>query len=208
MDAIGRIPIVPVGTNPKTGSYHPALIEWNCLDTIELKLKARHASEFRDKFPDWMDYYGSRRNAIFTDIVSGRIVLDTDTTTRGIGYPVPVTKLGFATLYTNWNFGFYRATDYPKIFHVRINGTADGNDIGEAEFEISEDDGYSYLATTCDTGTNWIDMENGLWIRWSPGTLTGTRRQLEYHDEWKITCIPSNIRTVGYQSTFKTFGRG
>jgi len=210
LDSIGRVPIVPVGTNVKTGYYHPHLIEWNAVDTIYNKLRSRHMTEFRDGIPDWMQNFATRANEIFNDIIAGKVVLDTDTTNRGIGYPVKVgTIVGVATFHSNWDSGFYTASDYPKIFRIKISGTTEGSAIGQAYFQISEDDGYSYDATESATGTTWISIKSGLNVRWEPAaTLYGTQAQLSLGDTWQIRCVPMNVESINSMSRFKTFRRG
>jgi len=221
LDSIGRVPIVPVGTNVRTGKHHPHLIEWNVVDTIFTKLRARHMSEFRDKLPDWMLSFATRADQIFDDIVCGRVVLDTDTTTRGIGYPVKIAGRSVADFHTNWDSGFYSAVDFPKVFRFRVSGTSEGNEIGQAKFVISEDDGYSYLTGEYETGTSWIHIKNGLSIRWKPAATLGigtvvvegtptyyNELQIEFGDVWQVKCVPMTVSGINSRSTFKTFGRG
>jgi len=208
LDSYTRIPIVPVGTNPSNGSYHPFLIEWNACDTIYTKLKARHSREFNNELPQWMMDFATRGKAIFDDIVSGKITLDTDTTNTGIGYPQRVTgTLSKAGFYSNWDSGWYRGSDYKKIYHFKITDIAVGTKVGQAKFQLSLDDGYSFEDTKNDTGTDWIDIEFGLKIRWTfPVSVTET--QLALNDEWKIECIPQDVRRSGFDTRFKQFARG
>lgn len=208
LDSIERIPIVPVGTQPRTGSYHPYLIEWNVCDTIFMKLKSRHSPEMNNALPLWMQEFGTRAQIILDEIVSGKISFSTDTVRTGINIPQKVSVVGFGTLFDNWDFGFYNASDYPKMFHIKITGTVDGNNIGQAKFKYSEDDGVSYCETETLTGTSWIDIKDGLQIRWQPAVISGTQVQLNLNDEWKIECTPTQVRTSGFKSTFRTFGRG
>ena len=208
LDSIHRIPIIPIGTNVKSGSYNTFLIEWNCCDAIFEKLKARHIVEFQGRLPEWMMYFGTRCNEVFNSIVNGKIPLDTDTTNRGIGYPIAVTKTGYAAFYTNWDSGFYQRSDFSREYRVKVVGTANGNGIGQAIFQLSEDGGFNYFDGTYTTGTVWVDLGYGLAVRWEHGTVTGSLGQVERNDEWKITCIPVNIKNVGYSSSYKTFGRG
>lgn len=206
--AFGRVPGVPIGTNPKNGSYSPFLIEWNAYDTIFQKLKSRHTLEFKGGYPDWILSFGSRAEKIMNSLACGEITLDIETSYTGIGYPSKVAQSGFATFYSNWNSGFYSKSDYPTTFRIKITGTSDGNEIGQTRFTVSSDDGYSWDSVDNVTGTGWIDISAGLAVRWSPGTLTGTQRQIEYGDEWKISCTPVNMRTVTGGAQFKEFGRG
>lgn len=210
LDAVARIPMVPVGTSPKTGSYHPFLIEWNVCDVIYNKLKARHSQEYNNELPQWMKDYGSRGLQIFNDILSHKIVLDTDTSVTGIGYPQRISGGGMATLYSNWDSGFYRASDFPKRFRIRISGTNEGSRIGEAVFQVSYDGGFSYDEDDIRTGTEWVEVRDGLFVRWSPpfGTLVGTQSLLEIGDTWEILCTPANVRQTGFDSRFRTFSRG
>jgi|SRR5882672_6487834 len=207
LDAINRIPIVPIGTNIKTGSYHPLLIEWNCCDTIYYKLKARHSQENAGKLPDWMEGFYRRGTQIFQDIANGYITLDTDTTNRGIGYPTIVARTGMATLYSNWDSGFYSGSDFAKQFRIKISDTSAGSNIGQAQFQYSEDDGVSYLAPNYFTGTVWCVIHSGLQIRWAAGL--GTIAQLVVGDTWRIECIPVNMYHIqGNQVRSSTFRIG
>lgn len=211
IDSIGRVPIVPIGTNVNTGSYHPYLIEWNCNETIFTRLKARHSTEYKDDLPKWMMSFKEKCDKILDDIVNGRIALDTDTTSRGIGYPITYGTFtrGYAKLFSNWDIGYYTSSDFPKTYNIRITGTDEGNTIGSAEYSISKDGGFNYESGTHKTGTSWQHIEYGLQIRWGYGSVTGTLNQLELSQEWQITCIPvDNKKVVGNSSVFKRFGRG
>ena len=206
LSSIQRIPIVPIGTNPKTGSYHPYLIEWNTMDSIYVKLRSRHAIEYGGALPQWMNDFGTRSMRIFDQIANGEIILDTDTSFHGIGYPIKLAGSGIATMYSNWDSGHYTSSDFQRTFRFKIVSTTNGSQIGQAEFKVSQDDGYSYLTDTWVTATNWCDIQSGLNIRWSPGL--GTTDQLVIGDIWKVVCTPINILSVGRDTVFKTFGRG
>lgn len=208
LDSLGILPQVPVGTQVRTGSYHPSLIEWNALDVISTKLRARHIEEFNGKFPDWMNDFGSRCVAILEAIMSKKVAFSTDTTETGIGYPTKVTTNGYATFFSNWDWGFYEAADYPKMFHFRITSTNSGNGLGQSLFRISEDDGVSWGSIDYTVGSSWICIKDGLEIRWGAGSLTGTQNQFEYGDEWKLQCTPTNVRTSTFPSRYRTFRRG
>ncbi len=208
LDAITRIPIIPIGTSSKTGSYNPYIVEWNICDVIYQKLKSRHALEFKGNYPEWITGFGSRCDRIVNDIIEGNIVLDTDTTNKGIGAPQKILQIGVANFFSNWDSGYYQASDKPKSFRFRIAGTTDGNDVGQAKFICSDDAGYSWGSIYYPTNTNWVDIASGLKIRWEPIVLTGTFKQLELNDEWQIQCIPFEIASINADSKFKTFGRG
>jgi len=108
LDSVDKVPVVPIGTNVKSGAYHPNLIEWNCCDVIFVKLRSRHAREFNNMLPDWMSSFGSRCMQILDSINCGNIALDTDTTSSGIGFPQRVVGINSkASFFTNWDSGFY-----------------------------------------------------------------------------------------------------
>lgn len=207
LDSVERIPLVPVGTNPRTGQYNPYLIEWNCCDVIFNKLRSRHTIEYQGKLPDWMLSFATRCDNIIEDIWKGKITLDTDTTNKGIGIAQKVTTLGYATMITNWDSGFYSGSDYEKTFHFKITGTTGGNGFEQAEFSISEDNGYSYSSNKYKVGTGWINIQSGLLIRWIPPT-SGTQTLFEYNDEWKVLCTPQNTRNITRRTISRRFGRG
>jgi hypothetical protein len=207
LDGFQRIPIVPIGTNIKTGSYHPYLIEANACDTIYTKLYSRHAPEYSDGLPEWMRAFGTRVENILFLISQGNIVLDTDTTNRGIGYPIRVAGTGQATMYTNWDSGFYSASDYPKELRFKIiDTTTTGSNVGQAGYQISYDAGVSWEDGTRTTGTEWQSIVDGVKVRWAPGL--GTIDQHIVNDQWKVNCIPMNIQHVSTPSFYRTFGRG
>jgi hypothetical protein len=206
LDAVDRIPKVPIGTNLVTGSYHHALKEWNACDTIYTKLRARHSVEYNGNLPEWMLYFGSRSRELFTGIVDGNISLDLDTTNKGIGYPENIIKMGVAKFYSNWDTGYYSQSEYPKVYHFKVT---EGSVVGIAKFQVSYDDGFSYDSDAIDTGTSWIDIEGGLKIRWeNAGTLLGTQQQLVVNDEYKVSCIPINTRSVNVGVRASTWKRG
>lgn len=207
LDSLNIVPVIPVGTSLKTGSYNPFLVEWNCCDTIYNKLKSRHYSEFKEDFPSWMVEFGSRGLNIFTDIMNGKITLDMQTTEKGIGYPEKVRQSGVAQFHSNWDSGYYTASDYKKTFHFKITSLANGSSFGQARFRVSSDGGFTWNAQEFITGTNWIPIANGLEIRWSP-VVSGTMAQFGSADEWRVTCIPMNVISGGYSSRFKTFKVG
>ena len=206
LSSIGRIPNVPVGTNPKTGSYHPNIVEWNTIDTIYTKLRARHLIEYAGQFPEWMNYFGSRCNEIISGITSGAIAFDTDTVNTGIGMPIRRAGSGIATMYSNWDIGFYYGSDYPKIYRIKTSDFTNGSTIGKARFVVSADDGFSYGTDKYDTGTAWISIDKGLQIRFENGS--GTNEQLTTTDVWSIETKPQNPNKVTNAARFKRFDVG
>ena len=205
LDGVDRIPITPIGTQ-SNGSFNQYLIDWNCYDTIYTKLRSRHLMQFGDNLPDWIRQFGTMSNAIEKMIREGDVVFETDTTNKGIGYPIRVTGSSIAKFYSNWDTGFYQASDYPKEYHFKIYGTLNGTNPGQAIFRYSKDGGVSYLSNDITTGTDWIAIDKGLEVRW--GVIVGTSAQLAINDEWSITCIPVNTISTGMSSNFKTFKRG
>jgi hypothetical protein len=207
LDSIDRIPIVPIGTSIKTGSYNPALVEMNVVDTISMKLRARHSVEYAGNLPTWMRYFGSRTGEIFLQIAEGHIALDIDTTNKGIGYPVVIQKSGKANFYTNWDSGFYSQSDFPKTYRIKVSGSS--GTIGVDKFKISYDDGYTWNSAEVLTDTGWIDIECGFKIRWENyGSLVGSQTQLALDDEYQITCIPTNTKSVNTGCQVREFRRG
>lgn len=205
LDGISRIPVVPVGTQ-SNGSFNQYLIDWNVYDVIYTKLRARHLFQFGDNLPEWIRDFGTRSDGIEKMIRDGAVTFEADTTTKGIGYPIRVYGTSIAKFYSNWDTGYYDASDYPKQYHFKITGTTDGTNPGFAKFQYSKDSGNSYLTTELTTGTDWQSIEHGLEIRWA--LTAGTLPQLQINDEWKVTCTPVNIRSISGDSQYKTFGRG
>lgn len=210
LSTIERVPIIPVGTSVSTGRFHPHLIEWNAVLAIYRKVYSRHAYEFRGNVPEWVSIFGSRAAQVFEDIAYGKVSLFTDVTWKGIGYPVPVTRVGRGTFYSNWNTGFYQYSANSKTYRFRVIGTTNGNLPGQAEFVVSHDDGYSWETGTRTTGTAWIDIEYGLAVRWeNTGTLYGgTQYQINRLDEYQITCVPPSMNAPRSRVEAKTFRRG
>lgn len=210
LEGITRIPIIPIGTNSRNGSYNPYLIEWNICDTIFNKLRSRHFTEYQGKLPEWMLDFGKRCDDILDEIYSGKIVLETDTTNKGIGISQKVRTLGFATMFSNWDSGYYSGSDFEKTFHIKITGTTAGTGFDQAEFSVSDNDGYSYSTDKTKVSAGWVSIQSGFCVRWSPptGTLTGTQNLFEYNDEWKVVCTPQNTRAISRKSISRRFGRG
>lgn len=207
LDSLDRIPLIPLGTSIKTGLYNPFIIEWNCCDVIYTKLKSRHYAEYQGNLPSWMVEFGSRGLNIFTDIMNNKIILDIETTNKGIGYPEIVAHTGVAQFFSNWDSGYYTASDYKKTFHFKITSVSEGSSFGQAKFKTSFDDGFTYNSDEVYVGTEWINVSNGLSIRWSP-VSSGTNAQFATNDEWKVQCIPMNVVSAGYPSRFKQFKVG
>lgn len=200
LEGIERIPVVPIGTNPFTGSYNPFLIEWNACDLIYNKLKSRHAIEYANELPEWITRYGSRCVEIYENILNERILFHTDTTNRGIGYPLKINQSGYAMFMSNWETGYY--TGYQHTVNYRFRIVEVGTTINDVYFVISKDDGYSFSDERIQVATEWIDIEDGLRVRWQ---LYGTGTQFVVGDEWKVVCIPTNYRQYGGKSRYKQF---
>lgn len=207
LSGITRIPIVPVGTQPKTGSHHPYLVEWHAVDTIYTKLKSRHSQEFQNKLPEWITDFYARGTAIYDAIAQGHVIFDTDTTTRGIGYPVKVAVAtsSTATLFSNWDSGFYDASDFVKTYQIKISGTTDGNTIGSSTFQVSDNNGYTWNTEQIPTSLDWTEIAHGFSVRWGANGTNGTH---QYGDTWSITCTPTNTRNTGKGAKYREIGLG
>lgn len=205
LDGIDRIPVVPVGTQ-SNGSFNQYLVDWNVFDTIYTKLRSRHLFQYGDNLPEWIKEFGTRSDNIEKMIRDGVVTFETDTTNKGIGYPIRVYGTSIAKFYSNWDTGFYSASDYPKEYHFKIIGTTDGTNPGYAKFRYSKDNGMSYLPDELTTGTDFQSIDSGLEVRWA--LTAGSLAQLAINDEWKITCTPVNTLSISGDSQYKTFGRG
>lgn len=204
LDAIPHIPIVPVGTNT-AGSYNPLLVEWNAKEVIYQRLKARHLLEYGGGLPGAILDFGSRCSEILTDIADGKVKMDTDVPTQGIGYPVRQAGTSGNVFYTNWDTGHYDGAEYSKTYQVWVNDVTAGSTVGLSKFVVSCNGGYSWDVGTFTTGTAWVDIEDGIAVRWSQ-TL-GTSHFVGA-DKWNFTCIPMNIPTKNRGAKFTRFGRG
>lgn len=212
LDAMPRITTVPVGTDTETGRYPEALAEWNAKTVIWERLYSRHVQEdVRGEIPDWMSMYKTDIERIETDVNEGNIVFRADTSLgeRGIQPPSIATKTGVATFYNNWDRGEpYEDDEYPRTFVVEIDGTSEGNDIGDATFKWSLDAGVTWEEEDLDTSTSWVSLHWNCKIRWSPDT--GTGNQLEAGDRWTWRCVPLETTAFGRGDTAKmrSFWRG
>lgn len=195
-ELLGGIPHVktlPFATQ-SDGNYpiHVRMLQANLM--IFNRLRARHYGEFTDEFPSWINAFKNRADGILANIRSQNVVFDQDITVGESGIGVGTwtgTRAGAANLYTNWEIGKYLADDYPKTYVVIIDGTTEGNTIGDSTFKWSNDNGVSWIAATQSTATTWVDLEDGVYVRWEP-IGTGTL-QCSYGDTFAFRCVPYNV---------------
>lgn len=208
LSGINSIKQLPFGTQSGGNyPYHVRMLQANLM--IYARLKARHFGEFNDGIPGWINTYRAQADKILADIRGQNVVFDQDVTTgeSGIGVGSWVSHSGAANLYSNWETGFYRGDDYPRVFVVEIDGTTSGSNIGQSTFKWSNDGGFTFLTenTELSTATSWTELESGLKVRWEP---VGTNAQCVYGDRFTIRCTPMNIPQKGGNIRFVTFRRG
>lgn len=206
LSGVNHIKVIPIATQ-SDGNYpfNVRMLQGNLM--IYHRLLGAHYGEFSEGIPGWVRVYLSRANDIYTDIKSQRVVFTDDITQgeSGIGQGTFVSRTGVANLYTNWETGFYRAADFAKTYSIQIDGTTDGNNIGQSTFKWSKDGGISFVGTNVDTGTTWIELEAGLSVRWEP---IGTGVQTSLGDRFDVRCIPANVGVKAGGVRNVTFGRG
>jgi len=205
LDGFDRVQVVPIGTE-SNGSYNQALIDWNALDVIYTKLVSRHWIQFQGNLPDWIAEFGSQAKRIEEQVREGYITFETDTTRKGIGYPIKLSGTPASRFFSNWDIGYYTGSDYEKEFHFKIIDTSEGTTPNTAKFVVSDNGGYSWWSGTFVAGTAWTSIVNGLAVRWE--YAVGTLPMLTVGDSWRITCVPTNKLSQGQSSSYKTFGLG
>lgn len=206
LSGVNSIKTVPIGTQ-SDGNYpfNVRMLQGNLM--IYHRLLGAHYGEFSDGIPGWIRVYLNRANDIYSDIKNMRVVFADDITQgeSGIGQGTFVSRSGMANWYTNWETGYYRASDFAKTYSVRIDGTLSGNSIGQSTFKWSKDGGASFIGTSIVTATTWTELEEGLKIRFEP---IGTGNQLEFGDRFDIRCVPMNIQAKSGQVRNVYFRRG
>ena len=207
LGGVPHIKTLPFATQ-SDGNYpvHVRMLQGNLL--IFNRLRSRHYGEFTDEFPSWINAFKNRADGILASIRGQNVVFDQDITVgeSGIGVGTFSSRSGLANLYTNWETGVYTADDYPKNYVITIDGTSEGNSIGSSTFKWSNDGGVSWIAATQYTATTWVDIEDGITIRWEP-IGTGTL-QCNYGDVFQFRCVPYNITPKSGGIRQVTFLRG
>jgi hypothetical protein len=206
LSGVNHIKTIPFGTQSDGNyPYHVRMLQANLM--IYNRLKSAHYGEFDAGIPGWINTYLTRANEILSDIREQKAVFADDTTQgeSGIGIGTYVTHSGAANWYTNWETGFYWASDFAKTYSIVIDGTTGGNSIGDSTYKWSKNGGVSFEETGQTTATTWTEVEAGLFIRWEPN---GTSNQLEYGDRFDVRCVPSNIAVKSGGVRPVTFGRG
>lgn len=207
LSGITHIKSLPIATQSDGNyPYHVRMLQGNLM--IYTRLKNKHYGEFNDGTPGWINVFLSRAKDIYSDIRQQNVVFDEDITQgeSGIHFGTFVTKTGTANWYNNWENGVYKGSDYPRVYSIVIDGTTDGNVIGSATFKWSRDGGISFAAIQQTTGTQWIDLEDGIKFRW--GAVGTTASQLGYGDRYDFKVVPLNVPVKGGGVRYVTFKRG
>ena len=191
--------------------YDYFVTDWCAYLTIHRRLIAYTAVNEGLEFPEWIDYFKQQADSIYEAIANGDIALDADISLKesGIGYVEVVSGSNNAFFENNRAYGgVYSNNDLTATFYIEIDGTNAGNEIGKATFKWSVDGGYSFEYTKNQTGTSWIELRDGVKVRWIPNTNATT--QLNLGDSWKFVAVPLqvNVKTGGNYAKPKYFGRG
>lgn len=223
LDSLGRFKRLPIGTQAD-GSYPQSLIDLNTVSVIGEKLMAVHSGEITGEIPEWIMQYLTYRSEIRTMIKEGQIIFEEEISVAetGVGAPV-VVSMGADTvgeMDSNWDgyageftmelegeqrlrpqvshiSGYtkgYQGEDFPRWWHVKVDGTTGGNEIGEATFKYSITGGATWEDTGLATDDDWYYLGWGVYIRF---TFSGGTSHFNYDDEWKFYCVPKRIRAEG-----------
>lgn len=206
LSGIHHIKNVPIGTqNGGNFPFHVRMLQANLM--VYHRLLGKHYGEFSEGIPGWITTYLRRATETLSDIRGQNVVFIDDVTQgeSGIGVGSFVTHTGAAQWFSNWETGFYRAADYPKVFVIQIDGTGGGGQIGSSTFKWSKDGGVSFEMATQTTSTYWTSIDSGLCVRWQP---IGTGQQLFIGDRFDIPCIPTNVPVKSGGIRHITFMRG
>lgn len=234
LDSLGRFKRIPIGTQAD-GSYPQSLIDLNAVSLISEKLLAVHAGELATEIPAWILQYITTRKEIRDMIAEGEIIFEEEISVGelGVGAPLVVSKGtdSKGDVDSNWD-GYsgqvawheqtelrpafrqiwgvtkgYQGEDFPRWYHIKIDGTSSGNEIEEASFKWSMDGGISWEETGITTDDDWIYLDWGVFVRF---TFSAGTSHLNMNDEWKFYCVPQRITAQGNKRIVKTreFQRG
>lgn len=207
LSSIPSIKQVPVGTQVG-GNYphHVRMLQSNLM--VWNRLRNKHYAEFTDNYPGWINAFKNTADGMIVALRKQQAIFADDTSygEAGIGIGTFTSKTGVANWYSNWETGFYRASDYPKTYVVQIDGTTSGNVIGSATFKWSKNGAFTWEDELQETSSEWVELEDGLAIRWE-NVGTGTM-QLSVGDRFEVRCTPQNVPQKGGGLRFTTFKRG
>lgn len=205
--SIPSIKQVPVGTQSGGNfPHHVRMLQANLM--VWGRLRNKHYAEFTDNYPGWINAFKNTADSMIVSLRKQHAIFLDDTSygESGIGIGSFTAKTGLANWYTNWETGFYEASDYPKNYIVQIDGTSEGNSVGDSTYKWSKNGGFTWEDEGIDTGTSWQELESGLAVRWET-VGTGTL-QLAIGDRFEVRCVPQNVPQKGGGIKFTTFKRG
>jgi len=217
MRSTGKWSLLPIQKD-RNGDFPQAMQAWNAYDVIFRKLISRFQGEF-EQIPDSINIFGTLAMRYARIVKEGGAIFaeDIDAGELGIGMPELVGALGSntrGTFFNNWR-GFpypdsfsnsrqlnnslrrggrsskqgFTGSDFPRTWIVQID-TAGG--IGTATYKWSMNGGKDYEDTTVLTDEDWEELEDNVWIRWSPDDQGSNA--FTVGDKWKFQTVPEHIR--------------
>ena len=203
---IPEIPSVPVGTQID-GDYPATIKRLAALSAVNQKLMSRVGLSIEEDVQRRLDVLREEQEALMMDVENGKIVFESRPSSQegDISPAYAYSKSGAGNCISNhdgWG-GVYSGTDFDRYYKIKI---VSGGAINQAVFEYSRDDGVSYEATSFTAGTDWQEVENNLYVR-----FTGTNSSSDFlvNDAWRIHCVPVRIAPEGgRKARIKHFTRG
>ena len=203
---IASVPTVPIGTQ-MDGQYPPSVKRVTAIEAVRQKLISRIGLTIDEETQRRLDLIYAEQENIYTDLENGRIVFAEKPSSQegDISPSYIVSKAGAGQCISNhdgWG-GLYSGTDYERFYRIKIT-TAGA--VNEAVFDWSNDDGVSWNGSELTAGTDWTEIENNLYVRF---TGTASADDFKIDDTWRIHCVPSRIAPEsGRNVRIKHFVRG
>ena len=199
LESIGyKLPVI-VGLN---GEYDQHLQDWNAFDTI-YRIVASYETQSKDNNEDapWFEEYKKRAMEIEEAYGRRKYVLNQNISAgeTGIGKPTRTVGSSVGTLHTNSD-GFgdgFLGYDFPRTWLVKITGTGSTSGLRESLFDYSRDNGVSWYGTSEKTNDYWISLSEGVNVRFTSGTQTGTENVFQMGDSWTFTTAPTKWSVSG-----------
>jgi len=195
LQALPFIETVPLATTA-SGDFDQRIKDMCCNLAIHERVWGKLRQQLPEK-PLWIADFYSEATSIMRDIVDGNTILEVGIggAEKGINEPAKgATNSGQALFFNNSDGYNGRLTDVfgKRTWVVQIDATASGNNIAQATYKWSMDNGFSWEEEAIATGTDWDSLAYNVYVRFQHGT--GTANQLNFGDRWVWTTVPERLR--------------
>jgi len=195
LQSLPFIETIPLATT-SSGDYDQNIKDLCCYLAIHERVWGKLMQQLPEK-PLWIADFYERGTGMMRDIVDGNLILEIGigAAEKGIGEPAKgATNSGQALFFTNFDGYFGRLTDasHKRSWILQIDATTSGNNIGQATYKWSMDNGFTWEEETITTGTDWDNLAYNVHIRFQHGT--GTANQLNFGDRWTWTTVPERLK--------------